>query len=863
MAKFNDKISTILSSQLPEFVVSEHPKFAEFLKVYYQLLESAELSVTSVKSTEGILLETETAQANNLVLNASAIGTARTPLDIGDKIIFETYSGTEYGKFTRGEIITGQTSNAIATVLTEDLDRGRLFISGQNKFIKGELVVGGISNAYATIDNYKPNPVNNIVDLVNFRDPDNVIDNFLTKFRDEFLATLPDTLANQVDKRNLIKNINSLYRSKGTNKGHEIFFRILFNEEAQIFYPREQLLRVSDGKFDTLKALRLLPDVGDTTQLIGRTITGIDSGAYAVIENVATYQIGEDTVAEFILNSDSMQGTFLVGEQVQGTASDTDDWYIKATITGIPGTKVITNDGTLNTTADILSLVAGGTGAVFAIDTIGTGGVTEIVIDNKGTDYQVGDVLNFDNTDTGGIQARGFVKIVNGGIINEDDTGDKITLEKGIMLNDQYFGDVIMQESGENTGTIEDIFLLQNGSGYSTLPGVTVTSATGLNANVKAWGDEIGRITKLKTIELGKKYELAPTPPQLGFYNSCILVDILGSFNPNNTVTSSSGGNGITDRFNNDKGLLRIKNVTGTFAVGDTVTSQLGSTATIKKIDATIASINVVSVADTDGKFINEDGKLSETTMRIQDSKYYQDFSYVLKVASSISVWRDAFKKTMHTAGFYFTGQVDIASQLDARGRLPIVGAISGREEDVTVFAILNTLFSTIFARRLGTVDDGTTLRANAHEGGTIAQSGDSIEHFAANERDVTLTRPDWEMDYTSRKRTNIDGVLVKRGWAYAGPRWGNLNKWANTLYGQSTAGHGIVFKTLEELEVFGTNSNLNGRGGIFLMTSHVDGKNIKMNFALPSIITYNRNLFSNTVAEFSSTSTTFDNAST
>jgi len=864
MAKFNDKISTILSSQLPEFVVSEHPKFADFLKVYYQLLESAELSVTSVKSTEGILLETETAQANNLVLDASAIGTARTPLDIGDKLIFETYSGTEYGKFTRGEIITGQTSNAIATILTEDLDNGRLFISAQNKFIKGEIVVGGTSNAYATINNYTPNPVNNIAELVSFRDPDNVIDNFLSNFRDEFLATLPDTLANDVNKRNLIKNVNSLYRSKGTNKGHEIFFRILFNEESQIFYPREQLLRVSDGKFDTLKALRVLPEVGDTTQLIGRTITGTDSGAYAVIENVATYQIGIDTVSEFILNSDSMQGTFLVGEQVQGTASDTDDWYIKATITGIPGTKVITNDGTLNTTADILSLVAGGTGAVFAIDGIGTGGLTEIIIDNKGTNYEVGDVLNFDNTDTGGMQAKGFVKIVNGGISNEDGTGDKIKLESGIMLNDQYFGDVIMQESGENIGTIEDIFLLQNGSRYSTLPGVTVTSSAGISATVKAWGDEIGRITKLKTIELGKKYELAPTPPQLGFYNSCILTSIVGSFSPNNTVTSSSGGNGITDRFDFDKGLLRIKNVTGTFAVGDTVTSQLGSTATIKKIDATIASINVVSVADTDGKFINEDGKLSETTMRIQDSKYYQDFSYVLKVASSISVWRDAFKKTMHTAGFYFTGQVDITSRLSAKGRLPLVGAVSGKQEvEIPIFAILNTLFSTIFARRLGTVDDGTSLRANAHEGGTSYQQGDSLEHFAANQRDITLIREPIDLDYTSRKRSIINGVLVKRGWAYAGPRWGNLNKWANTLYGSTTAGHGITFKTLEELEVFGTNSNLNGRGGIFLMTSHVDGKNIKMNFALPSTITYNRNLFSNTVAEFSSTSTTFDNAST
>ena len=250
--------------------------------------------------------------------------------------------------------------------------------------------------------------------------------------------------------------------------------------------------------------------------------------------------------------------------------------------------------------------------------------------------------------------------------------------------------------------------------------------------------------------------------------------------------------------------------------------------------------------------------------MKVQDSKYYQDFSYVLKVARSISVWRDAFKKTMHTAGFYFTGQVNVQSQLDVRGTLPLVGAVSGKQEvEIPIFAILNTLFSTIFGRRLGTVDDGTSLRANAFEGGTIYLPEDSIEHFAAGQRDVTLTRPGLSIDYTSRKRSFIDGVLVKRGWAYAGPRWGNLDKWVNTIYGTSTAGHGIVFKTLEELKVFATNSSLDGRQGAFLMTSNVDGRTIKMNFAQPSYITYNRNLFSNTVAEFSSTSTTFDNAST
>ena len=100
MAKFNDKISTILNSQLPEFVVADHPKFAEFLKVYFQLLESAELSVTTIQGTDGLTLESETNQTNNLVLNASRKDTAATSLDADDKILLES---TTYGKFTRGE----------------------------------------------------------------------------------------------------------------------------------------------------------------------------------------------------------------------------------------------------------------------------------------------------------------------------------------------------------------------------------------------------------------------------------------------------------------------------------------------------------------------------------------------------------------------------------------------------------------------------------------------------------------------------------------------------------------------------------------------------------------------------------------
>ena len=67
------------------------------------------------------------------------------------------------------------------------------------------------------------------------------------------------------------------------------------------------MLRVSDGQFDTKKILRAISSVGDTSGLIGRTITGQTSGATAIVENVFKFQIGNDEVSEFILNEETIK----------------------------------------------------------------------------------------------------------------------------------------------------------------------------------------------------------------------------------------------------------------------------------------------------------------------------------------------------------------------------------------------------------------------------------------------------------------------------------------------------------------------------------------------------------------------------
>ena len=62
---------------------------------------------------------------------------------------------------------------------------------------------------------------------------------------------------------------------------------------------------------------------------------------------------------------------------------------------------------------------------------------------------------------------------------------------------------------------------------------------------------------------------------------------------------------------------------------------------------------------------------------KIQDSLYYQDYSYVIKVSQSINRWRDALKRAVHPSGFYVTGEVTIETKLAGGVRQPVGSTIS------------------------------------------------------------------------------------------------------------------------------------------------------------------------------------------
>ena len=719
----NNKVSNHIQHQLPEFIQADHPVFSQFVKFYYQFLESAEITFSEVNN-----YVREETQSVNFILDEN-----------GDQIVLEDSNV----KFDVGEVITGQTSGATATVLVDDIDDNkRLFVTSQTRFIIGEIVSGSTSNASGTLQTYKPNPVSSIQQLVNYTNVDSTLYTFLDKFRDSFLEGIVDNVDAGVDKRKLIKNIRDLYLAKGTRKGHELFFRLLLNEEPRISYPTENMIRVSDGKWTTRKLMRVNVVNGSTTELIGQTITGQTSGATAIVVSTVSFREAQTNIVELEIDEDTFSGTFQQGETVIGVSVVTDQDVSFTPYSIINGSSV-TNSGAYYTADQIVNLSSGGSNTATAkVQTVSRGVVDEIIIDDAGQNYAVGEFLTFNNANTDGVSAAAAISVVGGGIAPESGSlteygmtaTDHITLEETSQpfYKDTYEGTKIVLETGtfsdlnvaSEAGEITDVRMVARGAGYSKLPIITgITTANGSGAKlIAASNSGIGGIGSFEFTNSGFNYN---SPPTLIPFRHAILKDISGTFVAGASLTSHSG---TITAWDSDRQLISL-NTTANLQVGNTIA--VGSTTgVIANISIASGIATVGTVGDTSGEFFGADGKISEDVMRVQDSNFYQDYSYVVRVGQSINEWRDAIKSTVHPAGWNVFGEVEVVGRAVTR-----ISAQTLESFTPELASTLRTLFIAVFGRRLGTVDDGTSLRASP------ASDVESHTNLTSSTRDVTLSR--------------------------------------------------------------------------------------------------------------------------
>ena len=108
--------------------------------------------------------------------------------------------------------------------------------------------------------------------------------------------------------------------------------------------------------------------------------------------------------------------------------------------------------------------------------------------------------------------------------------------------------------------------------------------------------------------------------------------------------------------------ILKIVDYNGTFSEGESITGVISkSSGTISSLKIAKGVLEIGSITKTTGQFIDDIGKPSEIIQKIQDSYYYQEFSYAVKSAVSINEWKEILIRNVHPASFKVFGELNLS----------------------------------------------------------------------------------------------------------------------------------------------------------------------------------------------------------
>lgn len=152
----------------------------------------------------------------------------------------------------------------------------------------------------------------NAIGLIQNRHLDADIDNTLDAYIDEFYAVYGKYLPKEtaLDRRALIKLLNTVYKHKGTEKTFSFLFKALYNKDSTYRYPKDQILKTSDGIWQQESFIVVEKISGDFAELSSNVIQSF--GVSSAFEFYITkYEQLNSTTAKLYFNNNSVAGFYI------------------------------------------------------------------------------------------------------------------------------------------------------------------------------------------------------------------------------------------------------------------------------------------------------------------------------------------------------------------------------------------------------------------------------------------------------------------------------------------------------------------------------------------------------------------------
>lgn len=545
--------------------------------------------------------------------------------------------------------------------------------------------------------------------LQQYQDIDQTVDIFSEKLYDLFLKLFPDDML--ADKNLILKNVKDFYRSRGTEKSIRFLLNVLYNiDDIDFYYPKDDVLRASDGKWFVEKSLKIqdvfldgvADDSIDAAEFFeGTRIRGNTSNAFATVEKVDTYFQFGTLVKELKLTAqqdefDDSEIIFTTFEDENGVRT------LKANVfSGEIVSVSIENAGSGYIIGDEAVVESDtGTGAIVRVTDVTVGNISSIQVVNGGAGFQVSDYLLISGGGGSGANAE-VLSVVSDGSIHPNSYNiaySTISLEANTTIGNTVYSNLSSSNANTtianslsyfeyaNTGPVQIIQLNSTGNNYSSLPSIDVDA----NSRIRS----LQILGRMQINDGGLNYQINDTIEfinPIGGYGTGAAANVK-NVDANGVITEVQfvevpgfiiGGSGYNElpTANVITSTGNGANITVTAILGDgerflAANSTIGSIEELTIIRggsgySTAPTINLSSSGDGTaqasaeiitgtfsypGRWLNDDGHLSSYNF-LQDRDYYQNFSYVIRIKKSISKYRQALKELIHPSGMKLFGE--------------------------------------------------------------------------------------------------------------------------------------------------------------------------------------------------------------
>ena len=628
-----------------------------------------------------------------------------------------TFTG-KVGNFSVGETIIGDDSKAKAIVKEKGTDFLVIKMLTDRPFDLKETFEGQTSGAIARVTEVKDNIIRAAARIQKNRDDNTSVDKYFEYLKLEFNKGFPTVT--EVDRRLIANKLKEFYQSKSNEDAYRFLFRAVYGLDIEFRYPGEEVLRVSDGDFEKTILIRAEPT--DTIfSYLNQTIVGQTSGALGNVVDIKITFLGGFRYAELILKLTS--GTFTAGETIELLDDPTESTTIYGMVTGTD----IVDAGSGYAVGDVLTVTGDGAEAEAEVSSISTGPINKITVNAIGHGYRVGTEATVVNTGTGG---TGFA-------IKVDEIVNPYTFTRGantftvgevskvsiVSRGSDYFkaptitlDDVAVKSLGLLSENL--ITIVSGGTNYAVGDTLVFTGGAGANAagivasvgsvapygtesllfedgtNVLQDGDVNGKSSVLKNEDwanLGaiRRVELTnfgDNYTALGLPTITVTSGAGASANLVATDIQGNSANVAVDVANNAIGLGAIRAIT-IKNFGIDYTSATIDTSTTGDGNANVQAV-ISGLAVSDGVFLTDDGKISVKIL--QDSLFYQDFSYVIRSGLVFNAYKELVKQSIHPAGLQFFGEILISSYILASAQFNSVVSVEREEMEVIIKQILS-----------------------------------------------------------------------------------------------------------------------------------------------------------------------------